>query len=240
MAAVLACGPGAVISHRTAGRMWDLPVGAERDEIEVTVVRSRAPIRDGIRARRTTGLNETDVRRLDGVPITSPARTVLDLAAILHPHLLERVVAEAQRRRLVDRRSIADQVLRNARRPGTPVLRGLLELDGDPAFTRSEAERRMLVLIRTAHLPSPLVNARLGRYEVDFLWLEGRLVVEVDGYAYHATRSAFERDRAKDAALQAAGYAVLRVTWRQLVQSPEAVIARLAATLATRSVRLRE
>jgi very-short-patch-repair endonuclease len=102
------------------------------------------------------------------------------------------------------------------------------------APTRSEAERRLLQLIRSADLAPPEVNVRLGRYEVDFRWRDERLVVEVDGFAYHANRRAFERDRRRDATLAASGYTVLRVTWRQLVDSPEAVIARIAATLAVR------
>lgn len=92
----------------------------------------------------------------------------------------------------------------------------------------------MLRLVRAAELPTPRVNARLGRYEVDFLWRGQRVVVEVDGYAYHANCQAFERDRERDAALAAAGYTVLRFTWRQLIGTPEAVIARLAGALAVR------
>ena len=100
------------------------------------------------------------------------------------------------------------------------------------ALTRSEAEARLLTLLRAAGLPPTAVNARIGRYEVDFLWRPKRLVVEVDGYAYHSTRAAFERDRARDAELQAAGHRVIRVTWRQLIATPEAVVARIAAALA--------
>ena len=89
-------------------------------------------------------------------------------------------------------------------------------------------------LIRAAELPPPEVNARVGGFEVDFLWREQRLVVEVDGFRYHSSRAAFERDRRRDAALAAAGYRVIRVTWRQLVEGPEAVVARIAAALAAR------
>jgi very-short-patch-repair endonuclease len=215
--------------------MWQLPAGDVRDEIDVTVNRPRAPARPGIRARRTSALDQRDVRTLDRVPITAPARTLLDLAAILPAQHLERTVAEAQVRRIVDRPSITDQLGRNPRRPGARELRALLELEHGPAVTRSEAERKMLALLRAADLPAPVVNARLGRFEVDFLWAEQRLVVEVDGYAYHANRRAFERDRAKDATLAAAGYMVIRVTWRQLTRGSETVIARVAAALAARS-----
>ena len=157
---------------------------------------------------------------------------MLDLASDLPPYLFERAIAEAQVRRLVRKDDLADQLARNRGWPGTRALRRLLELERGPTLTRSEAERRMLALVRAADLPPPVVNARLGRYEIDFLWRSQRLVVEVDGYAYHANRRAFERDRERDAALAAAGYTVLRVTWRQLVGAPGAVVARIAAALA--------
>ena len=113
-------------------------------------------------------------------------------------------------------------------RRGTGVLRRVLTRETSPALTRSEAERRFLHLLRAAGIPPTDTNVRLGAYEVDFLWRSERLVVEVDGYAYHSTRAAFERDRRRDADLQALGYRVLRVTWRQLVEEREAVIACVA------------
>jgi very-short-patch-repair endonuclease len=106
---------------------------------------------------------------------------------------------------------------------------------GNPAFTRSEAERRLLALIRAAGLPPPRTNVHVGPYEVDFLWPAHRLVVEVDGFAFHSSRAAFERDRRRDADLQARGLRVTRVTWRQLEREPHAVVARLAAALALRA-----
>ena len=99
-------------------------------------------------------------------------------------------------------------------------------------FTRSAAESRFLSLVARARLPRPEVNVRVARFEVDALWAEHSLVVEIDGFAYHATRAAFERDRLRDAELQAAGMRVMRVTWRQLVAEPEGVVARLAQALA--------
>ncbi|MEK6271186.1 MAG: DUF559 domain-containing protein [Actinomycetota bacterium] len=96
---------------------------------------------------------------------------------------------------------------------------------------RSPAERRLLSLVRAAGLPAPELNVRLGRFEVDFLWREARLIVEVDGYAFHGGRAAFERDRRRDAELQAEGLRVMRVTWRQLVGEPDAVVARLTRAL---------
>jgi very-short-patch-repair endonuclease len=184
---------------------------------------------------RVRSIDPAEIRTLHCIPTTTPARTLLDLARVLPPYSLERVVAEAQVRRLVTERDLEDQLERNPRRPGTRALRRIVNQEGGPAFTRSEAERRMLRLVRAAELPPPQVNARLGRYEVDFLWREQRLVVELDSFRFHSPRARFERDRARDAALAAAGYTVIRVTWRQLLDAPEAVAARVAAAPTVRS-----
>jgi len=118
--------------------------------------------------------------------------------------------------------------------PGRDLADALLQQAGGPRLTRSEAERKLLRLIRAADLPVPETNARVHRYRVDLLWRDAKLVVEVDGYRFHSSRAAFERDRARDATLVAVGYAVVRVTWRQLVERPEIVVARISAALATR------
>jgi very-short-patch-repair endonuclease len=102
----------------------------------------------------------------------------------------------------------------------------------EPTLTRSEAERRLLKLIAAADLPAPMTNVRVHGLEVDLLWPKERLIVEVDGFAFHSTRAAFERDRRRDARLQARGYRVLRITWRQIVHEPQAVVARVAGLLA--------
>jgi hypothetical protein len=181
MAAVLACGEGAAISHRSAAALWALATHAATAQVEVTIPGTRAPRRPGIRVYTTRSLAAEDLRLIDAVPVTSPARTLLDIARFLTVESLEATVADASRRGLVKRRELADQVERNPRRPGVSTLRALLA-QGEPAFTRSVAERKLLRLIRDAHLPSPLVNARVGQYEVDFLWPRERVVVEVDGY----------------------------------------------------------
>jgi very-short-patch-repair endonuclease len=189
--------------------------------------------RTGIRIHHVDALERHDIRRIDGIPITSPARTLLDAATVLPPYLLERAIAEAQVRRLVRKRDLLHQLAKHPRRAGTRSLRRLL--DDGPAVTRSEAERRLLKLIRAAELPIPDVNVWVAGIEVDFFWPEHKLVVETDGFRYHSSRRAFERDRGRDAALAACGYAVIRITWRQLVDAPEAVIARIAAALAVRA-----
>jgi len=231
MAAVLACGPSAVISHRSAANLWSLPLETAAGQVEVTVRRGWAPRRRGIRVYRTRSLRRRDVRFLDHIPVTSPARTLSDVAALGHEEALELAVAEAISRGLVDFAAIREQLNRDGPRPGTKSMRLLLDRDDGPALTRSVAERKLLRMIRAASLPSPVVNARVGRYEVDFLWREQRLIVEVDGFAWHSSRRAFERDRARDAELQLAGYRVLRITWRQLTREPNAVIQRIARAL---------
>jgi very-short-patch-repair endonuclease len=233
MAAVLACGGGAVISHHTAAYRWQLlPYPAQQRPVDITVAGRYPGRRAGIKVHRVVSLDRRDFWVRDAIPITTPARTLLDLAAVASPDELDRAFAEAQVLRLVDARGIEDQLERNPARAGVRALRALI--DAPPAPTRSEAERRFLRLIRAAGLPEPRVNARVGRYQVDFLWPEHRLAVEIDGYTYHANHRAFERDRDRDAALAAAGYLVLRVTWRHLTRQPERVAARVAAALAVR------
>jgi very-short-patch-repair endonuclease len=172
------------------------------------------------------------VRHLDGVPVTAPARALLDLAGLISDEVLEGCLAEAHARRLVAHRDLLDQLDRNPTRRGAARLRRALADDESPARTRSVAERKLLRLLRASSLPSPVTNARVGRYEVDFLWQKERLIVEVDGFAWHSSRRAFERDRERDADLQLAGYRVLRVTWRQLTREPDAVVERIARALA--------
>jgi very-short-patch-repair endonuclease len=157
------------------------------------------------------------------VPLTSPERTLLDLAATTDPRTLERAVHQAR-----SSERLQEAIERHAGRPGAAALQALL----DAPLTRSEAERRLLHLIRAAGLPPPRTNVRIGRFEVDALGPAERLVVEIDGFAFHGSRAAFERDRARDAELQALGYRVMRITWRQLERGPHAVVARLAAALA--------
>jgi very-short-patch-repair endonuclease len=236
IAALLACGPGSVLSHRSAARLWGLP--ALRDwsgPIEVTVPGRNPGKKPGMLLYRAYALDRRDVRRVDGIPTTAPARTLLDLAAILAIDDLEVAYADAHARRLLQPIDLADVLARNPGRRGSQPLRSLNALALGDGLTRSEAERRMLALLRASALPLPKTNVRVGRFEVDFLWSDQRLIVEVDGYAFHAGRQSFERDRERDATLVASGYVVLRVTWRQLIARRNAVVARIAAALAMRS-----
>ena len=233
MDAVLACGPGAVISHTSATQLAGLDP-CKPDTIHVTVPGRDPGERPGLTIHRTRMLDARDVVTFERIPVTAPARTVVDVASILSPHALERLVAEVLVRRLATRRDLQGALGRAGRRPGIGAVRRLLE-DREPSFTRSEAERRLLALIESACLPRPEVNARLGPYEVDFVWRAERLIVEVDGFRYHSSRAAFERDRARDADLQARGWLVMRVTWRQLAEHASAVAAQIAGALARRA-----
>lgn len=231
-AAVLACGPEAVLSHLSAAGLWELPGGRVDDRIPEVTVPGRNPGRKtGIRVHRVRDLPADEIARRAGIPVTSPARTLLDVAPSLAAPALEQAVAYALRQRITTRGRILALIGRHPGRPGVPALRALLERPHAPAFTRSAAERHFLALVRRGGLVEPECNAAFHGYEVDFLWRQERLVVEVDGYAHHGVRTAFERDRERDAVLAAQGYTVIRVTWRQLTGRPAATLARIAQAL---------
>jgi very-short-patch-repair endonuclease len=231
MAAVLACGAGAVVSHRSAASsLWHL-LDVIDDLIDITIPRSNRR-RPGLRVHRSRVLDPEDIRVIRGIPVTSVERTLVDLAEGAPNRDLERALDEAVTRRLMTTASITAAVQRLHGRRGTSRLQALLERNIDPAFTRSEAEERLLALVREAGLPPPAVNGRVGGHTVDFVWRDRRLIVEVDGYRFHSSRTAFERDRVRDAELMSAGFRVIRVTWRQLENEPLTVLARLAQALA--------
>ncbi len=187
--------------------------------------------RTGIDLRASRTLTADDRAIVDGIPCTSVARTLLDFAATARPRELARAIEELERLRLFDGAEM-DRVLNRANGSrGTGRLRKALAEWTEPAFTRSEAERRLLQLIEDASLPSPSVNTWVAGYEVDLYWPEHRLVAEVDGYTHHHTRQAFERDHSRDADLDDADIRVVRVSWNQLERHPQAVIARLRRKL---------
>jgi very-short-patch-repair endonuclease len=237
MAAVLACGETAVVSHRTAAALWKLlPDRGVDARVEVSIRSGCRNPGSAVLAHRVPGLSADETTFIDNVPVTVPARTVLDLAVSAGEKELEQALAQADRQGLAKRGQIVKLLARYPRRAGTLNLRALLARDGGPALTRSEAESRFLTLVRTAQLGRPEANAFVQGSEVDFLWRAERVVVEVDGRAFHSSSGAFERDRRRDALFAAAGFLVIRVTWRQLSMEPEALLVRLARALATRSV----
>jgi very-short-patch-repair endonuclease len=178
MAAVLACGPGAVLSHASAAHLWSLsPTSPPFFDVTVPSTAGRAK-RKGIVLHRSTTLTEADTTRRDNIPVTTLARTKEDMG-------------------------------------------------WTDATTRSDLERHFLRLLRSHELPLPEVNQRIGPYEVDFLWRDAKLVVELDGYAYHSTRAAFTADRARDRYLTSRGFTVLRFADEEVEAAPDALRSRL-------------
>jgi very-short-patch-repair endonuclease len=232
-AALLACGEGAVLSHRTAAEMWGmLPPG---DELHVTVPGRNPGQREGVRVHRVAELPAREVAVRDRLPLTSPARTICDIAGVESVRDTEDALTEARVRRLVTDRQLLSVIERAPTRRGSAVIRALLSAESEAGYTRSRAERRMQKLLRAAELPQPRVNQALLGYLVDFLWAEQKLIVEVDGYESHGHRAKFESDRRRDQRLMAGGYRVIRVTWRQLRDAPLPVIASMAQAIALTS-----
>jgi hypothetical protein len=184
----------------------------------------------GIRLHRSRCLDARDTTNHEGIPITTIARTLLDLAATVRPDRLERALAQAERLQLYDDRAITDVLERaNGHRGKAALTRATA---GEPKLTRSELEARFLALVRRAGLPEPLSNFTLdaldhGPCEVDYYWPSHRLIVETDGWETHGTKAAFKSDRRKDAALTSAGYRVMRFTYDDVVFDADTVVARL-------------
>jgi hypothetical protein len=229
MAAVLACGEGAVLSHWSAAALWGLLPN-----------RSRLPHVSGQRSRRGTSglilhrvsLHAHDRAVRDSVPVTSVPRTLLDLAAMTDPPVLARALDEADRLHLLELAAVGRLLDRRRGQPGTRRLAEVLSEHREPPLTRSELERCFISICADAGLPAPSVNVLVEGLEVDAFWPGRRLVVEVDSWTHHRGRPSFERDRARDVALRLAGYDVLRFTHRQLARDPAGVAAALRALLA--------
>jgi very-short-patch-repair endonuclease len=195
MAAVLAWGPKAVLGHRSAAELWRL-LSPRRGPVHVTLPGRGGRGKRGIRLHRSPSLLPSDVTRHEGIPVTTPARTIRDLRRVATVDEVRRAIREAEFLGL----AIGEQAGR------------------EQAPTRSRLERRVLAMCRRHRLPKPEVNAYVGPHEVDFLWRDKKLVVETDGYEGHRGRQAFEEDRARDAELRVLGYTVVRFTYRQVTE----------------------
>jgi hypothetical protein len=216
-AAVLACGPGAVLSHASAGAAWDIRASAAA-AIDVTVRNSGRARRHGIRVHRMSDLPADESMELDGLPMTTPARTLLDLAATgLRGRRLEAAVDRAELLRLLDFGDLHGLLARYPGRPGTPSLKTVLERyrAGD---TRSVLETLVAELCDAHGLPRPLENCVIEGKVRDFYWPHARLVVEADSYSWHRSPSALNDDRERDVELTLAGYRTLRFTWEQVTR----------------------
>jgi very-short-patch-repair endonuclease len=232
LAAVLSCGPGAVLSHASAGALWGLRP-SDAVYIDVTVSGPSRRRGAGLRVHRASRLAPSEVATNAGIPVTSAARTILDLAATLHDdRAIERALDRAEVLRVTDVKALLSLAAAHPGHHGAGRLRrALAEHTPGTTVTRSDLEERMLALCRTRGLPNPRVNHVVAGLEVDFLFAAQRLVVEADGWAYHRSRAAFERDRERDAALALAGHRVLRFTDRQVEREPGTVAAAIAAAL---------
>jgi len=240
MAAVLACGPGSALSHRSAAQLWGL-IRRSGSIPEVTRPATFRP-RPGVCAHRSL-LPDDEIDVAAGIPVTSVSRTLLDLAPILDrdPTGLERALSEAEVRSLTSRRSLPDLLERYRGRPGTVAIRRLLADDeARRGVTRNDFEEAFVALVDATGLPRPRLNADValrGRFiELDCLWSAQRLFVELDGRAVHGTQRAFEADRERDRVLLAEGWRGIRVTWRQLRHEPDAVASDLRRMLVARAV----
>jgi very-short-patch-repair endonuclease len=231
LAAVLAAGEEAALSYRSAGALWGIRETA-RARVEVSVPRHR---RSSARVElHCVPMQRDEITTERGIPVTTPARTLFDLAAVVSEQQLEHAFNEAEVRRLTSPVSLDALVARYPKRRGTAAISRVLarhKAYGE-TVTRSELERRFLGLVDAHELPRPKLNRPTDHGELDARWPEERLIVELDGYATHGTREAFERDRARDRALQVAGWRVIRITWRQLTDDGATIADQLRVLLA--------
>jgi very-short-patch-repair endonuclease len=225
VAAVLACGEGALASHRAAGALHGL---VRSGRIEVTAPRERRP-RPGITVHRSRLTHEDDRSLIAAVPVTSVARTLVDLADVLSEERLAKAIHQAEILRVFDLSALERAQERAGGRRGRHRLtRVLTAYRPEPHLIRSEAERRLKQLCESHSLPRPQFNVTVHGYEVDAYWPEHRLVVELDSWTHHGTRAAFERDRKRDADLHAAGITTVRFTHEQVTRREGWAASRLA------------
>lgn len=231
MAAVLAAGEFAVLSHRSAGALWGI-ASESRAGTEV-IVPARAHNRKSIRVHLSSVPADERTTR-DRIPVTEPMRTLVDLATTLAPHRLQRAADLARIGEPARRHRLEELIDRHRGRRGMITLRTILAAaERDAAIPRSELENRLRAIVATAGLPAPAINAREQttgrRYELDASWPSLRLAVELDGWESHRSRASFEADRERDRRLTVAGWRVIRITWRQLRDQPALVAAHLEA-----------
>lgn len=237
MAAVLACGSKAVLSHRSAAALWGIRtyLAASIDVTAPTKSRSSGSL---ARHRSLLPADEVTVER--GIPVTTVPRTIFDLAAVSSLDVVENALREAEYLRLYDRLSLCDLLARYSGRRGTRTVRRCLARVAElPAGrTRSRLEERFLPFLERHRLPRPRLNAWIQlpdrSVQVDCLWPGTMNVIELDGWGSHGTRIAFREDRARDRRLRAAGYEVTRITWAQLDDEPGAIAADLRTMLVER------
>lgn len=236
-AAVLVCSPNALIRGETAALAWRLPVEHGGD-VQVAVVGRRIRGARGIDVRTIGALHPGELRRIGGIPVTSPALTLLEIAGTQSPTVLAKAVNEARVRRLLRPDELAATIMAHEKRRGARALANLLSEEASTLATESEAEARCLAVMMEHGLEPTRSQAKIGPYRVDFLYEPERLIVEVDGYRYHGTRFRFLHDRRRSAYLVSQGYVVFPISWADLVERPAATMRALADALAARRAAL--
>jgi very-short-patch-repair endonuclease len=240
LAAVLACGPGAVLSHRSAASLHGL-LDDGRDRIDVIAPNRRGRAPTGIAAHRDGTLTATDRTEIARVPCTGLARTLLDLAATESPRTLRHAVTQAEVERVFDLKALNELLKRSRGRRGVARLRlAIAHHDPREQDARRELEKRLLALFRRSELPPPEVNGHLVVDGIsvmpDFMWRDARLIAEADSRRVHGTVTAFEKDRFRDQRLAVAGWTVIRCTWAQVRDEPERLTRTLRTLLSRRTV----
>ena len=231
-AALMACRPRALLARRTATGLWRLP-GETLKEIEIVVVGRHRRSLNGVDVGSIDQLAPGELRWVDGLPVTSPSLTLLDVAADLNRNRLTAALHEARVQRIVTDDQLRQTLETHPNRRGARSLGALLGAEGSAKVTRSEAERLALRLMRNSGL-DPGSDVPLGPYRVDFLFRAEKLIVEVDGFRFHSTPSRFAADRHRIAALTAMGYVVFPLTWNDLTDGAEVAMRRLTAALEKR------
>jgi hypothetical protein len=232
LAAVLACGRGALLSHFSAGWLWDITkVNPEPFHVTTSVWRTPRP---PLHLHQSLALTAEDRALREGIPVTALPRTLLDLAATVRLDWLEKMIERAEELGLFDLRPVEDVLERNVGHHGHGHLRRAIALYKPTSFTRSGLEKRWLELVLETGLPRPRMNYVEHGFELDCYWPEHRFAVELDVFETHGTRAAFERDRKRQEDLLLAGITMTRVTGPRLEREPEAVIARVARLLEQR------
>jgi len=232
MAAVLACGPDAVLSHRSAAYLWGL-IDTWEEPIDVTAPNRRGRNPEGVAAHRDGSLQPIDRTTRHGIPCTTVARTILDFAAVEPDWKVRKIVAEAEVLQILDKAKLRALLKRSRRRRGVARLRLILDtIHPQTKRTRSELERLFLGMCTKGSVPEPEVNVWLSapngkRYQADFLWRDQRLIVEADSRRFHDTYTAFVEDRKRQQQLELAGWRVSRCTWEEVEREPR----RLAITV---------
>lgn len=237
LAAVMACGPGALLSHYSAAWLWGIARWSPIP-LSVTAPSRRAP-RPPIKLHHARALAARDRGVVEGVPVTAIPRTALDLAATLRPRSLQRLLERAEELRFFDLRHFDDLLARTTGHPGAGRLRRALDLYRPAPFSRSGLERRFLGLVAEAGLPRPSTGFGEEGYELDVYWPQMRFAVELDVYETHGSRQAFESDRLRQENLKLAGIEMIRVTGHRLDREPRKVIGRVARLLEQRRSQLR-